>query len=298
VEHALGLWERGQEAQVMAEPDRSVWFAGDLEDPWVATIADAVPGLSGRLSCAGDLPDDWPGSAPPPRALVLHRAILTGHDLDWLRRFRQRSEPQPRVVLCFGPYARYADLARWSPLWDAAVPEATALDTLARRLIAEGEEPPRPPGPRPLVCVVSALYDLRQTLALACEAAGYPVQPAHVPSEAPDRALAVWDVPVLERGWPRALAALARRGRVITLLGFADRELVRRARALGASACLELPCDLADLTRCLDQLALDERAAPRVAAAHSAPPPPNLLRPSVLRVAAGKSETSVRMADG
>jgi hypothetical protein len=208
---------------------------------------------------------------------VLHRAILTVHDLEWLRRFRQRSEPPPKVVLCFGPHTRYAELERWLPLVDAAVPEATALDTLPGRLIPSGEGP-RPPDPRPLVCAISALYELRQTLVLACEAAGYPVRPAPDPSEVPTGALAVWDVPVLEPGWPGALTELASRGPVVTLLGFADRELIRQARAHGASACLELPFDTADLTRVLDRLALDRPAAVAGDGPHHAPPSPALSR--------------------
>jgi hypothetical protein len=270
----------------MAEPDRSVWFVGDLEDPWVSTIADVLPGRAGRLSCASDLPEDWPPSDSGPALLVLHRALLTGHDLDWLRRFRQRSEPPPRVVLCFGPYARYADLGRWLPLVDAALPEATARDTLAGRLVGEGEEPPRPPGPRPLVGAVSALADLRQTLAMACEAAGYPVRPAHEPSEVPEGALAIWDVPVLEPDWRRALAALSRRGPVVTLMGFADRERVGQARACGASACLELPFEVADLIRALDRLALEHPAAWRGSAPHAVPPPPSSSRRSAPLLAA------------
>ena len=56
---------------------------------------------------------------------------------------------------------------------------------------------------------------------------------------------------------------------MVALLGFADRATVGQARAHGASACLELPFDLADLVFVLDRL-----AAPRIEPAHEVPPPP------------------------
>ena len=36
-----------------------IWFMGDLGDPWVVSIADALPASLGiiRVDCAGELPD-------------------------------------------------------------------------------------------------------------------------------------------------------------------------------------------------------------------------------------------------
>ena len=90
--------------------------------------------------------------------------------------------------------------------------------------------------------------------------------------------LTIWEIPVLEPGWASAWNG-ARFGpdRSIALAGFADRAVVARARAGGAVACLELPCDLDDLIDAVDRAVRSTptgivarpasgRAAPRVAA--------------------------------
>ncbi len=251
----------------MKQTDRPVWFVGDPDDPWVAEIAGATPGVVGRVAAAGDWLAALPEDPRSPATLVLHRAILTPDDLARLARLRAEREPAPRVVLCIGPHARHADLERCAALADAVVPEATARDTIARHVA--GGEPPRTPGPRPRVAVVSAHFELRQALADACEAVGYPVATAAGWSDAPPSGPAAWDVPVLEPDWPRALARRSRTGPVVALLGFADRATVAEARAHGASACLESPCDLADLAFVLDRL-----VPSRVDPAHDVPPGP------------------------
>ena len=139
----------------------------------------------------------------------------------------------------------------------------------------------------------------------ACERAGYRTRriddlliepnslgrPAQ--SAGSERVLTIWDVPVLEPGWPDQLERRARlTGPVIALLGFADRASVTLARARGAAACLELPFDLDDLlylidraveTRPLDSVAGAGavRAAPSTAAAlrDAAPPEATSSRP-------------------
>lgn len=254
----------------MNAPDGPVWFVGDLDDPWVGAIADAVPGSVLRHSCAGELPECLFRNLPPPRALVLHRAALSHRDAEWLARLRGGPTGAPRVILCVGPHARHADLERWSSLLDVVVPEATARETIARH-VAEGGAGTRPSVPRPGISVISGLYALRQALADVIESAGYSVVAASGWSEAPSVGIAVWDVPVLEPDWTQGLAHRARLGPVVALLGFADRALVRQARAHGASACLELPCDPADLIWALDRL-----AARRAEPAHDVPPPPVL----------------------
>jgi hypothetical protein len=269
----------------MSAADRQVWFVGDLEDPWVASLADVLPPGTRQFPAPGGLPDDWPGNgafaAGAPRAVVMHRSILSAQDAERLARLRGRfsasaspgaGSPAPRVILCVGPYVRHADLERWSArgVIDAILPEATARDTIGRHLAAAADAAPRrSPGPRPTVAVVSANFELRRTLADACEALGFPPEPACEWSEAPATGPAVWDVPVLEPEWPRALARRARKGAVVVLLGFADRTTVGQARAQGASACLELPYDLLDLEHVLDRV-----TAPRGEPAHAVPPPP------------------------
>jgi hypothetical protein len=252
----------------MDTPERPVWFAGDLDDPWVAAIADALPGPVRRLAAAGALAEGRFDGPTRPRVLVLHRALLTSGDADRVARLRAGAATAPRVVLCVGPHVRHADLERWAPLVDAVVPEATALDTIARHVTAK-PEPARSPGQRPAVRVVSGHHELRQALADSCAALGYGPEPARDWSEASSKGLAVWDVPVLEPDWPRVLDRQRRTGAIVALLGFADRARVAEAREHGASACLELPYDLADLALVLDRL-----ASPHAQPPHDLPPPP------------------------
>ena len=269
----------------MSAADRSVWFVGDLDDPWVASLADALPAGSRRFACPGDLPEEWLETDPRsgPRVVVLHRARLTPTDADRLARLRARGTPAPRVVLCVGPHVRHAELERWSTrgILDAVVPEATAGDTIARHVEAVdvdlalalaargGGASSRPAEARPRIAVVGTNAELRRTLVDACSALGFAAEPAGDWSEAIPNAPAIWDVPVLETDWPRALARRAKLGPTVVLLGFADRALVGQARAHGASACLELPYDVLDLGYVLDRLAVT-RAEP----GHVVPPPP------------------------
>ncbi len=245
----------------MNATDGPVWFVGDLDDPWVGAVADAVPGCVLRQSCAGELSEGLFRNLPPPRVLVLHRAVLSPRDAERLARLRGGPPPAPRIVLCVGPYVRHADLERWSTLVDVIVPEATARTRRSRRHLSAGHERPLPSVPRPRTSVVSGQSELRQVVAEIVESAGYPVVSASEWSEAAPVGPAVWDVPVLDPDWTRGLVRRARFGPIVALLGFADRAMVRQARAHGDSACLELPCDPADLIWALDRLAAN-RAEP------------------------------------
>lgn len=259
-----------REAPVSNAPERPVWFVGDLDDPWVSAIAEVLPGDVARISCAGDWHEPLQAPGPPPGTLIVHRPTLTPLDLERLARLRKERTPAPRVILCVGPYARHGDLERCAASVDVVLPEATARETLPRH-VPRGEM--RPPGPRPAVAVVSDNFELRQALADACTWGGYRASPAADWSEVGPGGLAVWDVPVLEPDWTRTLSGRSKLGAVVALLGFADRELVRLARAHGASACLDSPCDLDDLVFVLDRL-----AGPRIEPAHDVPPPPAALR--------------------
>jgi hypothetical protein len=255
----------------MEPPGGGDWFVGDLGDPWVAAIADSLPGDVRRVHCAGPLHERVLGGRAAPARLALHRGLLTPRDADCLARYRAGGSPPPRVVLCLGPHVRHAELERWAAqgLFDDVVPEATAGDTLARRLTAAEGGVTRPLGTRPRLAVVSANHEMRETLVEACELAGFPATPARDWSEAPAHRLALWDVPVLERGWADEMARRSQLGPVVALIGFPDRALVAEARERGASACLELPCDLADLVAVLDRLT-PLRAEPP----HAFPPAP------------------------
>ncbi len=265
----------------MNDPDdEHVWFVGDLDDPWVVAIADALPASTTRLHAPDDLPEPFVPrmGEPAPAAIVLHRAVLTRRDAARIGRFRASCAPPPRVVLCFGPHTRYIDLERWSELVDAVLPEATAREIVARR-IAPAPTRRSPSIPRPRIAVVSTNSALRLALSDACEAGGYSVQAARDWSEAPPGP-AVWDVPMLEPGWIEDLSRRAKLGPVVALMGFADRASVSQARAHGAFACLDLPVDPVDLVTVLDRV-----PSSRPEPAHELPPPPVARRRGARRVA-------------
>ena len=262
----------------MEGPDRATWFAGDLDDPWVVAIADALPLDALRLDCPGDLPEAWPIDRPTPFALVVHRSILTPTDAQRVARLKSRADRTPRVVLCVGPHARHVEVERWSRLVDVVIPEATARETVARHALAIERQPRSPGGPRPRVAVVSTNYELRTTLAEAARSGGFLVEPFSEPVDAPPGLAAVWDVPVLEPDWPARLSTLARSGPVVALLGFADRQAVTLARQHGASACLDLPCEVGDLLAALDRVAMIRHDL-----VHQVPPVPVGVRATLAR---------------
>jgi hypothetical protein len=264
-----------KEVPAMAATDPTVLFVGDLDDPWVLGIAEALPDDAARLSCPGDLPDVWPIAAATARTLVLHRGFLTEADAERIERLTAPPGPSPRVVLCVGPHARYRDQQRWVPLVEAILPEATAAETVSRHLADRAGRRTPAGAIRPCVTVVSGNHGLREVMVEACWDAGYPAEPARDWDEAPTSGLAVWDVPILEDGWNEELERRARSHAVLALLGFADRALVGWARAAGAAACLDVPCDPADLAFVLDRLAADVPASRRVIdVGHEVPPPP------------------------
>lgn len=260
----------------MDSPEPEGLFLGDLDDPWVAAIAGALPRGTRVVPCPGDLPEDWPDLAKTARFLVLHRAIPRLADAERLRRFRQASRaddaPAPRVILCVGPHARYHHLERWSPWVDRIIPEATAAETIARDLVPQPTHT-RSAVARPGLTIVSTNYELRLVLAETCRRAGYSTEPARDWDDAPRTGLALWDVPVLEDHWANRLSEQTGSRAVVALIGFADRALVTRARTAGASACLDLPIDPADLVYVIDRLTA---ARPRllIDSGHAVPPNP------------------------
>jgi hypothetical protein len=262
----------------MDGPDRATWFAGDLDDPWVVAIAEALPRDSFRIDCPDDLPEIWPIDRPTPFALVVHRSNLTATDAQRVARLKARADRTPRVILCVGPHARYVEVERWSRLVDAVIPEATAREVVFRQALAIDRKPRPPGGPRPRIAVVSTNYELRATLAETVRSGGFLAEPVAEPADVAPGLAAVWDVPVLEPDWPSRLATLARSDRVVALLGFADRQTVALARQAGASACLDLPCEVADLLAVLDRVVAVRQDSP-----HEVPPQPAGMRTVLAR---------------
>ncbi|WP_165222271.1 hypothetical protein [Aquisphaera insulae] len=282
----------------MEEIGRPVWFLGDLDDPWVARIADSIRGLPGLAirSVVGDLPSA-DRMADPPSLLIVHRSRLSDADIASIESWvppdpDDRTELAPGIVLCYGPLVRYAELERCARLSCLLIPEAVAAETLdgqARRRLGMDPRGSGRVGTRGLtVDVVSSNRALRDALAEGLEGLGIRSRSQPDPglhevilTQASGRAdVMVWDVPVLEPGWTAVLERRARQSAVIALLGIADRALVTEAKAAGAYACLDVPLDLEDLASVIGRIHA-ERAGLRTAAVaraeprHAVPPGPS-----------------------
>ncbi len=128
----------------------TIRFVGDLDDPWVMEILGSISDLANvhAVMCAGEVPERLFEPDQPPRLLILHRTRCSQADAARIDQWRSvaRANAMPRVILCFSPYVRYAELERCSRGVDLAIPEATAVETLARhvsRLLERRDEPPR-----------------------------------------------------------------------------------------------------------------------------------------------------------
>jgi hypothetical protein len=257
----------------MDESGAPALFLGELDDPWVAAIADALPQNTLRIASYGDLPEEWPELVRAVRTLILHRSVLTATDAERLRQLRTPEGQGPRVILCVGAYARYHQLARWTPLVDLMLPESIASEVI-RRHVGETRSRTAPQGSRAQVVVLSTNHEMRQMLAETCRESGYSAITVRDWSEVRPGGTVIWDVPVLEEEWSDVLKRESNGRRVLCMLGFADRASVALARAQGAAACLELPFEVADLVFVLD----------RVVTAHvSLADPPHTLPPAPAR---------------
>jgi hypothetical protein len=252
----------------------AVWFIGDLSDPWVVSIAEALARCTSiiQVHSAGELPVCPYDLAVPPGLVIVHRQRLTAADAQRLKGYRDPAAPRtPLIILCVSPYVRYHELERWSALANHVLFEATASDVLPRHVARAVEGRERrlarigPTGFR--IEVAGSNRYLCEGLVEACMTAGYRAvavddldvagrvgAPPAAPAPA-ERALTIWDVPVLEPDWSERLERRIRfTGPVIALFGFADRDVVATAKAQGAVACLELPYDVDDLIDVVDRV--------------------------------------------
>jgi hypothetical protein len=277
-----------------------IGFIGDLDDSWVAGIADALETgrCVQRANCAGPLLDRPFGPAPLPRAIVIHRHALGAADAERFMHWRAHADdPAPQLILCISPFVRYEELERCSSLVDLVISEAVAGTVLPGRLARrlDGYDRRRPPSVQ-VACRIEiggGEGELCRALVDACARAGYAARAVNDQEigggstaqegagrrPAGERVLTIWEVPVLEPGWARRLEWRAHRtGPVIALAGFADRSVVTLAAEAGAVACLELPCDLHDLVDVVDRVVAltppDSWPIPaRVESPHRLPPP-------------------------
>ena len=278
----------------------TIRFVGDLGDPWVMEILGSISDLSEvhAVMCVGDVPDRLFEPDQPPRLLIVHRTRLSQADAARIEQWRSvpRVNALPRVILCFSPYVRYAELERCSRGVDLAISEATAVETLSRhvsRLLERRDEPPRaaPAADCLPVQVISSNHELRAVLSEICLAEGFKVSSgreftaqwqgrAAGADRAANQMLTLWDIPVLVADWPRMLEERTKLGPVVALLGFADRATVGQARASGAAGCLDLPLDVNDLVHIIERVNRKLRSDSstkfegRIEPAHAVPPGP------------------------
>ncbi len=239
-------------------------FVGDTSDPWVEAIALAMPKATARL-IPGDGHAGTDGTFDDAPVIVVHRPILCARDGEAFRLIKARGPKAPKLILCLGPNVRAREIELWAKPADVILYEATASETIARHVAAWTS----PRGDRPEVDVVAGTFETRRVTAESVEAAGYPSRSWRDWDGVPDGGWAVWEVPVLEPRWEATLRDQASRRAVVALIGFADRGLVTQARSHGASACLDFPCEPADLAFVLDRLA----SRPAIDPPHAVPPP-------------------------
>src|SRR5262249_41956745 len=141
-------------------------FAGDLDDFWVASIASALGTPVCQIHCPSNLPEAWPESVRQAELVVVHRGTLCAVDIERLRALRMRAaEPGARavrVLLIYGPHARYSELQRTSSVVDVLIPESIAADVVGR--YTQDESSLTKPGAGSKVAVVSRLRELRLVL--------------------------------------------------------------------------------------------------------------------------------------
>jgi hypothetical protein len=273
-----------------------VILMGDLSDPWVGLIAESVRGAAGvvGLDCDDELPDRPFDGGRPPRIVILHRNRLGTRDARRVSGWRSQvaADDVLAIVLCVSPFVRYAEVERWHGLVDWVLPEATAPDVLPGRVTRLIEATKRARAQERTTAfhveVASGIEALGSGVVDTCTAAGFRARlvpdllwsdhsgrPGHAAGN--ERVVTIWDVPVLEQGWPEQVERRVRlTGPVITLFGFADRAVVAEAKARGASACLDVLYDGDDLIDVIDRVvharALDSWPVPaRIEAPHVLP---------------------------
>ncbi len=276
--------------------DGLIRFLGDLSDPWVAAIADALPALSSvrRIDCPGDVPDRPFEPSHPPRLVIVHRQHWTASDARRFKSWREPMAASPALFLCFSPYFRHEELERLSALFDQTISEAVAGDVLPGRVARLIGGNSRPFAGKAVASfrieVACGTDELGEALAQRFEDAGFrarTVDDSAIGTEATprvssisstERVLTIWEVPVLTENWPQRLQTRALAlGPVIALAGFADRAIVTTARSQGACACLDFPFDSDDLLDVVDRVSRSFAATqwplpPRAESRHVLPP--------------------------
>ena len=162
---------------------------GDLSDPWVVSIAEALARCAGivQVHCPGDLPDRPFEPDRPPRLIVIHRHRFTAVDAQRLKEYRGcpgRRRVHPRSC-CVS--ARMFGMKSWNAgrRWrtssfrkrrpPTSCPARQPAGREARRPVARGRDG------RLRIEVAGGNHDLCQAVVEACTAAGYRTHPGGRP---------------------------------------------------------------------------------------------------------------------
>lgn len=242
-----------------------VVFFGDRQDPFARSIADAIP----RLDRAWDCPDLIPDLGRFGRELggyhviVAHRANPRPIEIERLAAVRTIDPAPPkRIILCSGDYLRYREWNRVRGKIDAILAETSARETIALHVDADLSLP-SVPAKRSPVAILGGDRAIHQTIAEACRTLGrYPTILTNKTELLNIKeSTLIWINPTVERDRFDWFSSVSERSAIVALIGCADRVRDLEARRLGAAACLDFPCDLADLAFVLDRIDLKRELA-------------------------------------
>jgi hypothetical protein len=249
---------------------------GDLDDAIFEELARALPPGVARIHLEpGRFPDALPRAVLQADQVILHLTSLGERELAALQAIHAAGSA--RISLIVGPHIRAAMLERARPLVHAILPEAAAPYSLRRLLAQPARQYPDLNGLK--VFVAAAEFAIRGWLdELLAQWRCRVLDAARLDSVPEGTQAIVWVLPALETGWEAHLARAAAGYPLIALIPFADRLLVDRILGLGATACLDLNGDPADLADLLQPIAAaipapEHRSAD---APHALPPAPHL----------------------
>ena len=242
-----------------------VVFFGDREDPYASAIARAIPDLDRAWDCRDLIPDlgRFARELDQDHVIIAHRSNPRPIEIDRLAAIRT-IDPAARhkIILCSGDYLRYREWNRSRTKFDAILAETSARETIALYVNADSARLSTPCERSP-VAILGGNHAIRRTIAEACRDFGR--DPAIVVDDGDllniQESTLIWIDPTFERDRIDLFFGAAERNAIVALIGCADRVRDLEARRLGAAACLDFPCDLADLAFVLDRIDLKRELA-------------------------------------
>lgn len=256
----------GRESLHTCDPNRSnlnrlrVVFFGDRDDPYARSIAHAIPRLDRAIDCPDLIPDlgRFGRELGGYHVIVAHRSNPRPLEIDRLAAVRTVDHAVPqRIILCTGDYLRYREWNRYRTEIDAILAETSARETIAFH-VDPGFSHRSAPVARAKVAILGGNRTLSETIAEACREFGRDSDIITYVSDLSyiKESTLIWINPSFERDRIDCFSSAAERNAIVALIGCADRVRDLAARRLGAAACLDFPCDLADLAFVLDRIDL------------------------------------------